>query len=124
MNAHLGQTKARQSAKIAEIRDALVAAEFVTTTSQAAVLGLSRSTTWAIFQGTHKGSGLSGSVIKRMLRSERLPWTVRDKIMEYCSEKSAGVYGHSRRRLRVFDSQLMHSGIHPPENTRVSIDAE
>src|SRR4051795_6368156 len=42
----LSELKARQSSKIGKIRQALVAAGFDTTTKQAAVLGLAKSTTW------------------------------------------------------------------------------
>ena len=81
-------TKARQSAKIREIGDALRASGFVTVNQQAQVLNLSRSTAWTLVQGNHKGTGLSSSLIKRMLsviecfetdggmnyRSDRLIW--------------------------------------------------
>ena len=44
-----------------------IAEGLVTLSSQSSALGLSRSTTWAILQANHKGSGLSGAIIKRML---------------------------------------------------------
>ena len=86
----LSELKARQSSKIRKIRQALVAAGFDTLTRQAAVLGLSRSTTWAVLRGNHKGSGLSTSVINRILRSQELPPTVRRIIEEYVQEKLFG----------------------------------
>ena len=98
--------KARQCAKIAELRLVLLQAGYHSLDKQASVLGLSRSTTWAVLQAHHKASGLSGSVIKRMLRSADLPPTARQWIDEYVAEKLAGNYGHSRRRLRVFRAQV------------------
>ena len=65
-----------------------------------------RSTTWAILQANHKGSGLSGAIIKRMLLEPRLPDAARVKILEYVQEKTAGHYGHSRKRLRIFVAQF------------------
>jgi|SoimicMinimDraft_4_1059732.scaffolds.fasta_scaffold108548_1 hypothetical protein len=104
----LSELKARQSSKIGKIRQALVAAGFDTLTKQAAVLGLSKSTTWAVLRGNHKGSGLSTSVINRILRSQELPRTVRRIIEEYVQEKLLGEYGHDDRRLRKFSAQLGH----------------
>jgi predicted DNA-binding transcriptional regulator AlpA len=65
--------KARQSAKIRELREALVASGFLTLDEQSKVLGLSRSTTWTILKGNHKASGLSAAIIDRMLAAPRLP---------------------------------------------------
>ena len=100
-------TKARQSAKIREIGDALRASGFVTVNQQAQVLNLSRSTAWTLVQGNHKGTGLSSSLIKRMLASPRLPDGVRTKITEYVAEKSAGLYGGEKFRLRRFRAKLV-----------------
>ncbi len=108
----LSELKARQSSNIGKIRQALVAAGFDTLTKQAAVLGLSRSTTWAVLRGNHKGSGLSTSVIKRILRSQELPPTVRRIIEEYVQEKLLGEYGHRTARLHIFGAQLGHRA-HP-----------
>jgi hypothetical protein len=102
-HAHM---KARQAVKIKEIRDTLIAEGLLSLASQAKALDLSRSTTWAVLQAAHKSSGLSGAVIKRMLASPYLPSTVRAKILQYVHEKSAGLYGHSRRSLHVFDAQF------------------
>jgi DNA invertase Pin-like site-specific DNA recombinase len=56
--------KARQSAKIRELREALVASGFLTLDEQSKALGLSRSTTWTILKGNHKASGLSAAIIE------------------------------------------------------------
>jgi hypothetical protein len=102
----LSVLKARQASKIAEIRQALVAAGFDTASNQAVVLGLSRSTAWAVLRGAHKSSGLSTSVINRILRSQELPPAARKIIEEYVQEKLRGAYGHSKAQLQIFRAQL------------------
>ena len=94
--------KARQAAKMREIRDALVAEGCANLDEQAAALGLPRSTTWTITSGSHKGSGLSATILTRMLSAPHLQPRVRKKILEYIAEKSAGHYGNSRERLEKF----------------------
>ena len=94
--------KARQVAKMREIRDALVAEGCARLDDQAAALGLSRSTTWTIMSGSHKASGLSATILTRMLSAPRLQPGVRKKILEYIAEKSAGHYGNSKERLEKF----------------------
>jgi hypothetical protein len=101
-----GQMKARQSSKIRELRDALLSAGFVTLDRQAKALGLSRSTTWTILKGNHKASGLSASIISRMLAAPQLPPLARSKILEYVEEKAAGLYGGSRAQRRRFAARL------------------
>jgi hypothetical protein len=98
--------KARQSAKIAELRKILEQAGYRSVSEQAVVLGLSRSTTWALSKANHKASGVSGSIIKRMLRAADLPLAVRQWIDEYVGEKLAGKYGHRRNRLHIFKAQV------------------
>jgi predicted DNA-binding transcriptional regulator AlpA len=98
--------KARQSAKIRELRVALVASGFMTIDEQSKVLGLSRSTTWTILKGDHKASGLSAAIIDRMLAAPRLPPLVRTTIHEYIQDKAAGLYGDSKTALRKFTARL------------------
>jgi hypothetical protein len=98
----ISKLKARQTAKISEIREALLADGFSTVDQQAAVLGLSRSTTWTIIKSSHKKSGLSPAILARMLASPRLSPRVRAKIIEYIEEKSAGLYGDNEHCLRRF----------------------
>ena len=114
-NAHLRQRpaprsladmKARQVAKMREIRDALVAEGCANLDEQSAALGLSRSTTWTIMSGSHKGSGLSATILTRMLSAPHLQPRVRKKILEYVAEKSAGHYGTSQVRLEKFNDRL------------------
>src|ERR1043165_8731379 len=59
--------KRRQSAKIREIETALVASGVVGLDAQAQALGISRSTAWTILKGNHKASGLSASLVNRIL---------------------------------------------------------
>jgi len=98
--------KARQAAKIRQFGEALIAKGYVRLDEQARVLGLSRSTTWTILHGNHKNSGLSASVIKKMLAQPQLPAQVRKRIFEYVDEKSSGIYGHNRLQVRRFVAAL------------------
>jgi len=77
----------------------------VTLDAQATVLGLPRSTTWAILRGNYKHSGLSAAIINRML-SAPLPLRVRANILEYVDEKLDGSYGHSKALRRKFAEKL------------------
>jgi hypothetical protein len=99
----------RQSAKIREIKDALTAAGVLTLDKQADALGLSRSTTWHLLSGKHKGSGISGTIINRMLATPRLPPAVRVTTLEYIAEKIAGRYGDSKLGLSKFTARLPHA---------------
>jgi predicted DNA-binding transcriptional regulator AlpA len=98
--------KTRQAAKIAELRQALIAQGFVSLSQQAAALGLSRSTTWHLLKGNHKSSGLSATVVRRMLKSPQIPPDAKLIIEDYVQEKLAGAYGHKKSRVRVFRAQL------------------
>ena len=102
----LAKSRERQNAKIREIGDALAAAGLHALDEQAEALGLSRSTTWNLLKGSHKGSGLSATIINRMLAAPRLPSLVRAKILEYVAEKAAGRYGDSNVRLRKFTARV------------------
>jgi hypothetical protein len=98
--------KARQSSKIRELAEAVKSAGFLTLDEQAIALGLSRSTAWTIRKASHKASGLSASIINRMLAASELPPFARTKILEYVEEKAAGLYGGSRRHRRKFAARL------------------
>jgi len=91
----------RQSSKIREL-----IARFLTLDEQAKALGLSRSTAWTIRKASHKASGLSASIINRMLAASELPPLARTKILEYVEEKAAGLYGGSRSQRRKFAARL------------------
>ena len=79
--------RGRQIATIRAIGEAIAAARLGTLDEQAATLGLSRSTTWTLLQGMHKGSGLSARIIARMLSMPDLPLALRAKLLEYLAEK-------------------------------------
>jgi hypothetical protein len=98
--------KARQSSKIKELAKAVESAGFLTLDEQAKALGLSRSTTWTIRKASHKASGLSASIINRMLAAPELPPLARTKILEYVEEKAAGLYGGSRGQRHKFAARL------------------
>jgi hypothetical protein len=100
------EMKARQVAKIRELTKALQSAGFCTLDEQAKALGLCRSTAWTVRKANHKASGLSVSIINRMLAAPHLPPLVRSKILEYVKEKVAGVYGGSRTQRRSFAARI------------------
>jgi len=102
----LAEMKSRQASKIRELGQALVDAGFLTLDEQAKALGLARSTTWTILKASHKGSGISAAIIKRMLLSPQLPPIARAKIVEYTEDKLAGAYGGSRTQRRRFFARL------------------
>ena len=108
-NGRSSRAKARQTSKLAEIRRALIAAGCDTTAKQAAVLGICRSTTWALLN-SDKRAGPSAIIIKRILSSPILPVGVRLRFEEYVEDKIQGRYGHSERRAHAFrvalDSEL------------------
>jgi hypothetical protein len=97
--------KKRQAAKLAEIREALVTAGCNTAAKQAAALGVSRPTAWALLN-RDKRAGPSSVVIKRILTSPTLPPKARQKVEEYIFEKIAGLYGHTYLRRRWFCRQI------------------
>ena len=100
--------KERQALKLAEIREALVAAGYDTTAKQAAVLGVGRSTAWWLLNNDRR-YGPSAKVIKRILSSPQIPKRVRRKVEQYVEEKVRGIYGHSQQRTQWFSEQFQHS---------------
>jgi hypothetical protein len=100
--------KARQKAKIKEIGDALRAAGYFTIDRQAEALGLCRSTAWTVLRADHKNSGLSSAVIDQVLAAPELPPEVHEKLLQYISEKSAGLYGHCPKQRRRFVEGLSY----------------
>jgi hypothetical protein len=100
------QMKEMQCSRIAEFREQLVQSGFATLGKQAAALGLGRSTCWNVLRGAHKASGLTPSILARMLGSPQLPPAVRVVILRYIDEKCRGLYGHSVHSIRRFRTQL------------------
>jgi hypothetical protein len=99
------EPKERQAFKLAQIREALVAAGYNTTAKQAAVLGIGRSTAWWLLNHD-KRAGPSAKVIKRILLSPQIPQRVRRKVEQYVEEKVRGIYGHSEQRTQWFSEQF------------------
>ena len=104
-NPTQSEPKARLASKIAEVRDALIAAGHTTTAEQAIALGVTRSTAWALLNRPGK-VGPSAIVLKRILSSQSLPQEARLKVEEYIKDKSAGRYAHHESRVRVFRDQF------------------
>ena len=102
----IAEMKARQSARIREIAEALVEGGLVTLDAQADALGLCRSTAWTILKSSHKSSGLSAKVISRILAEPQLPERVRATLLKYVEEKASGRYGHSAKTRRKFITAL------------------
>ena len=102
----LSEVKARQSAKIRELGQALIDAGLLTLEAQAGALNLPRNTEWTILKTCHKTSGLSAAIIERMLGSSKLPPRARAIILEYVEEKTFGLYGASRRQQQRFAVRL------------------
>jgi hypothetical protein len=115
---HSREMKARQTAKIREIGDALCAAGYLSLDEQAVALGLCRSTTWTVLQASHKSSGLTAALVNRMLVAPGLPPAVRAQILQYVEEKAAGLYGHCDTRRRKFVAALSGRVRPAPKKTR------
>jgi predicted DNA-binding transcriptional regulator AlpA len=98
--------RARQWAKVGQIREALLDAGYRTLDAQAEALGISRSTAWSILRSKHKSTGLSTAVILTMLSKSQLPPAVRDRLREYVEEKALGLYGDKPFRVRQFMRRL------------------
>jgi hypothetical protein len=104
--AGANSAKALRSLKLQQIGHELAAAGLIALDQQARALGLSRSTAWTILTGRHKASGLSASIINRMLSSPRLPAIVRARLLEYIDDKVTGLYGHTIEARREFSARI------------------
>jgi hypothetical protein len=102
----VARMKARQCAKLRDLRQALIDAGFRSLDQQAKALSLCRSTAWVVLQGHHKASGLSAAIVGRMMASPGLPQSARTVLVEYIQEKSAGAYGHSGEQAGRFCRHL------------------
>ena len=100
------EIKARQSAKIRQLAEAAKLTGLYTLDELASALGIPRSTAWTIRNGGHKASGLSVSIIDRMLSAPKLPPSVRTTLLEYIAEKTSGLYGGKQRQRRLFCARL------------------
>ena len=97
--------KARQSSKISELAEAVKSAGFLTLDEQAKALGLSRSTAWTIRKTSHKASGLSASIINRMLAAPELPSHARTKILDVFEDLGSGMRWQLRRGQHTIDDR-------------------
>jgi hypothetical protein len=109
---------AQQSLKLRELRAALEAAGLISLSAQAAALGLSRSTTWWLLSAKHKCHGVSATTIARILGAAKLPPAARAVLLEYASEKAAGLYGHNDNQRRRFTTRLSPSSCDIGEGAR------
>jgi hypothetical protein len=96
------EIKALQSTKIRQLAEAAKIDGVLTLDELASALGLPRSTAWTIRNGGHKASGLSVSIIERMLAAPKLPVAARATLLEYVAEKTSGLYGGTKRQRRQF----------------------
>ena len=99
------KNRQRQASKLAEIREALIAAGYNSAAKQAEVLGLSRSTAWVLLNRDTR-AGPTAIVIKRILSSRKIPPEARRKVEEYVEQKVSGRYGHNERQMRPFRDKL------------------
>jgi oligoendopeptidase F len=99
----LHKAHAKQAAKIAELQKALLALGYKTLSEQADLLGLKRSSVWAMFKSSHTRGGMAADTVKRMLAA--VPRVVKQVIDEYVREKLAGAYGHPPSALKRFRSR-------------------
>ena len=65
--------KLRQAAKIRELEKVLLTLGYKSAGQRAAVLGLKRSTVWAIFHAEHTRGGLSSNTVKQLLAVKAAP---------------------------------------------------
>ena len=105
-NLSMREMKANQTRKIEELRQALSTAAPVSICGQAELLGLCRSTAWAVLKRPYKNSGLTAAIINRMLTSPKLPPRARIILAEYVEEKASGLYGHRRAQRLRFTATL------------------
>jgi hypothetical protein len=110
----LSDMKARQATKIRELAETAKADGFRTIDQLALAFGIPRSTTATISNGSHKASGLSASIVGRMLIAPNLPPTARATLLEYIAEKTSGLYGGTERQRRQFCTRI---GNHTKERT-------
>jgi hypothetical protein len=75
--------KLRQAAKIRELEKVLLTLGYKSAGQRAAVLGLKRSTIWAIFNAEHTRGGLSSNTVEQVFVSQAAPKELIQVIEEY-----------------------------------------
>ena len=98
----LQKAHTKQAAKISELKRVILARGYKTLSEQAALLGLKRTTVWAMFKSSHTRGGMSANTVERMLAATEAPREVRQIIDEYVREKLTGAYGHPPSALARF----------------------
>src|SRR5262245_41679518 len=96
------QGKLRQAAKIKELEKVLLTLGYKSAGQRAAVLGLKRTTVWAIFHAHHTRGGLSSNTVKQLLAAKAAPKELKQVVAEYVREKLSGSYGHNHSALKRF----------------------
>jgi plasmid maintenance system antidote protein VapI len=96
-----------QSAKIAEIGEALRSLRIISLDAQAKALGVHRSTAWTIVRKKHKLGRLSAKTIKRILANPGTPGSVLSLIHQYLAERSDSVHacGQAKAQLTISTSR-------------------
>jgi hypothetical protein len=81
-------TRHKQSSRIQDIADALIASGYKALDEQAKALGIHRATAWTIIKNKHKLGRLSAKTIQRILSNSETPQAVREVIRKYMAERS------------------------------------
>ena len=102
-----------QQRRILEISEILSRHGYCTVNQQARILNVPRSTAWTILRPTHKHSGLTVRVLRRILSSRELPPEARQKVLDYLHEKADGRFGSNRNCQRRFKTKAMQMGLVP-----------
>ena len=87
--------KLRQAAKIRELEKVLLTLGYKSAGQRAAVLGLKRSTIWAIFNAEHTRGGLSSNTVKQLLAAQAAPKELIQVIEEYVRKIVGSLWSQS-----------------------------
>ena len=85
------QRRYKCSTNIQHIAEALIAEGYRSLDEQAKALGVHRSTAWTIVKTKHKLGRLSRKTTNSMLANPELPRSVRIVVLQYLTERSAGL---------------------------------
>jgi plasmid maintenance system antidote protein VapI len=81
-------TRHKQSSRIQDIANALIASGYKALDEQAKALGIHRATAWTIIKNKHKLGRLSAKTIQRILSNSETPQAVLEVIRKYTAERS------------------------------------
>ena len=96
-------TRHKQSSKIQDIADALIASGYKTLDEQAKALGIHRATAWTIIKNKHKLGRLSDKTIRRILSNSETPQAVREVIRKYMAGRLTAAH-HDPQLCDPFNS--------------------